>query len=256
MNPERMGAIDPNAGKANTEQNIYRAKIGSLLGITMFNQALERDHNADLEFSKVAYIGGKVGTFFDKSTDNNILVEVNPQLHLDSDYGVFVRNTKIDENKMAEYKNYAFNASQNGEFELAAAGIEADTVPEIRRAVKEINIARRDLEKSMNDQKNDAIRYAADQQKIISDDTIAAADRRAQLVSNTAIRVAEIGQGNNNNDNNLDLDKLTASNERVTDKMIEQRQHDDKMALQARGLDLKQEELGIKRTQAKKNNTK
>jgi len=250
MNPERMGDIDPSAGKGNTEQNIYRAKLGSLLSITMFNQALQNDHNADLEFSKVAYIGGKQGSYWDSISGTNIIVEVDPDKHLDSDYGVFVRNTKIDEQKIADYRNFAFSAAQNGEFELASAAIEADTVPELRKAIKEINEARRILEKSMADEKNQAIKYATDKQAETAQKTIDANQTRQDSINETAIRVAEIGQ-EGNLDNTSDIDIFSKADEHRTDKEIELRQHDDKMNLQARGLSQKDRELSIKEKQLK-----
>lgn len=249
MNPERMGDVDPGAGKANTEQNIYRAKLGSLLSITMFNQALERDHNADLEFSKVAYASGKVGTYFDSISGQNVIVNIDPDKHLDSDYGVFVRNTKLDDDKIQAYKQFAFSAAQNGEFELASAAIEADTLPELRQAIKQINEARRLLEQSMNDQKNDATKYAADMQKQIADTNNEVALQKQQLISDTAIRVAEIGNTANLDSSDLDMDKLSDTAIRLSKDQIDTQHHRDKMDLEARNINIKERELQLKKQQ-------
>ena len=255
MNPERMGDVDPSAGKSNTEQNIYRAKLGSLLSITMFNQALERDHNADLEFSKVAYAGGKVGTYFDRVSGQNIIVNIDPDKHLDSDYGVFVRNTKLDDDKIKAYKQYAFNASQNGEFELAGAAIEADTLPELRQALKQINEARRQLEQDMANQKNESIKYAADTQKEITTTKNQLDMQKAELNSDTLIRVAEINKMYDLEASDIDKNQISDASERLTKFAMEEAHHQDKLNLEQQNIDIAQQTLALKEKELKQRHT-
>lgn len=172
MNDERYGAVSTQQTVTNAQQNIYRAKLGSTLMITMYNKTLEREHLADLEFSKYAWINGKTETYFDKNTNIPILVEVDPITHLETDYGVFVRNSKAEEKKFEDYRNLAFSAGQNGDFELASSVINAESTPELRRIVKEFTDAKREFDMAMEERKNDAIRYAADK---------ASADKAAEL---------------------------------------------------------------------------
>lgn len=251
MNPERMGDVDPGAGKANTEQNIYRAKLGSLLSITMFNQALERDHNADLEFSKVAYAGGKIGSYFDKATGQNIIVNIDSDKHLDSDYGVFVRNTKLDDDKIRAYKQYAFSAAQNGEFELAGAAIDADTLPELRQALKQINEARRQLEQDMVNQKNEATKYAADVQKQIADERNLLEEKKMETSSETAIRVAEINNAIDPAASDIDKNQLSDAAERLTKLSMEEQHHQDKLNLEQQNINIAQQTLALKEKELK-----
>ena len=192
MNDYTLGNVAPSTGKGVMQESIYRARLGNVLSVTMFNAALQRDHTADLEFSKVAYIGGKRSSYFDKDTSQTKYVDVNINEHLESQYGVFVRNAKLDKDKLEQYKSIGFNASQNGETELAGKLIEGDSLPKIRRALKEISEAKRDLEAKIEKDRNDTARYVADQETAAAE-----AERELKLYdidkkAETAIEVAYI----------------------------------------------------------------
>ena len=162
MNDYTLGNVAPSTGKGVMQESIYRARLGNVLSVTMFNAALQRDHTADLEFSKVAYIGGKRSSYFDRTTSVTRYVDVNITEHLESQYGVFVRNAKLDKDKLEQYKALGFNASQNGETELAGKLIEGDSLPKIRRAIKEISKAKQELETQIEKDRNETARYVAD----------------------------------------------------------------------------------------------
>lgn len=192
MNEERAGVAANSQTVGNAQQNIYRAKLGSTLMITMFNKALEHDHMADMEFSKFAWIEGKVGTYFDKATNTPITVEIDPIDHLNSDYGIFVRNSKAEESKFQAFRDLAFSASQNGDFDLASAAIMAESTPELDEKIKEFTKAKREFDQSQNDSKNDAIKYAADQQTANTQAQITSNEKIADVKADSASEVAYI----------------------------------------------------------------
>lgn len=168
MNPERMGQIDPNAGKGITEQNVYRAKLGSLLMITTFNSALQRDHQADLAFTQALYDNDFVGTIYNSKDGKTSQFVVNIEQHKASQYLVFVRNSKLEDRAIQAYQDLAFSAAQNGEFELAAHAIEADTLPEVRKVVKDITDATKRMNASIEEQRNATQRYIVDKNAEVS----------------------------------------------------------------------------------------
>ena len=137
MNSERFGNTSGQQTVTNASQNIYRAKLGSTLMITMFNYALEIDHKLDLEYSKFAYANGKSGIFFDKKEGSFVNVEIDPLEHLSNRYFPIVVNSK-EEDKLREYKELAFSAAQNGDFEIASEAIDGNSIPQLKKIIADI----------------------------------------------------------------------------------------------------------------------
>jgi hypothetical protein len=204
MNEERAGAAANSQTVGNAQQNIYRAKLGSTLMITMFNAALERDHIADLEFSKYAWINGKKGTYFDKSTNTPINVDIDPVEHLTSEYGVFVRNSKVEEAKFNSFKDLAFSAAQNGDSELASEAIMAESTPELHKFIKKFTAEKRDFEQSQNEAKNKAIMDAAQMAKDTADQLIQKDLDIANVRADSAAEVAYIQVSGFNDESKTD----------------------------------------------------
>lgn len=203
MNNYRLGDVAPSTGKGVMQESIYRASLGNVLAITMFHAALERDHLADLEFSKIAYQDEKRGSYIDRSSGKPIYVDINIKEHLESDYGVFLENAKIDQAKIDMFKQLAFNASQNGDIDSAVAAIEFDSVPELRKALKEISDAKRELDAQIEQARNDTSRYVADKtnerQEAINETTRYVAEVNANAVIESA-KIRTEGQGSSEPD--------------------------------------------------------
>lgn len=235
MNSYRLGDINPNAGKGVVQEGIYRASVGNVLAITMFNAALERDHNADLEFVKIAYVTGKKTSFYSKELKKVIYIDIDPFELLNADLGVTVHNAKIDQNKMDAYRNYAFSAAQNGEFELAAAAIEADTLPQIRKAIKDIVEAKKKLDAAMAQQQNESTRYAADLASQDKQAEIALKDKIAFNNNTTDILVAQINAGSKTESTpstpestpNTDASGILAQYNKEREMYMKKQMHDD-----------------------------
>jgi hypothetical protein len=161
MNSERFGDINPNSGKGVLEQSIYRAKLGTLLMIYTYHKALEKDLNAELEFSKVAYANGKYGTYFNK--DKVVEVDVNIDSHPYNKYGVFATDSKAEEEKFDLYKSLvAGAASQSGDYEVSSAVIGADSVSEITKIIKDLADAKKEYEKNLQDSQQATIKEVQD----------------------------------------------------------------------------------------------
>lgn len=157
MNSERVGSANPQGGKAITEQNIFRAKIASTLMIHMFHKALERSHTADLDISKLAWITGESGAYFDKKNNKTISVSIDPLDHFLSSYGVFVVDSKSEEEKVAMYKQIAFSAAQNGQFGVAAESLEIDNAAEGRQVIAKLQKATEEFQKELERVKSEGM---------------------------------------------------------------------------------------------------
>ena len=145
MNPQRYGDINTSAGKATTEEAIVRSSMGSVIIFTMFERFLEREYTADLEYSKVAYIGGKKGSYTDLEGNTKFL-DLDVEKHLLANYGIHVVSSVTQEEDKRILKDIAFAGAQNGDMMLAAETVLAKNVASIKNAFKEYEKAKQEFE--------------------------------------------------------------------------------------------------------------
>jgi len=192
MNSYRLGDVMASTGKGVMEESIYRAALGNVVMITMFNSALEKDHIADLEFSKIAYQDNIRSSYFDRTSGKHIYIDINLKQHRETDYGCVVENAKIDQEKIDMFRKIAFNASQNGDIDSAVAAVDLDSVPELRQALKEISKANKEFQMAMEAERNAVQKYVADQATARQDGINETTRYVADVNAKATIRAAEI----------------------------------------------------------------
>jgi len=140
MNRQRYGDTMASDGKGTTEQAIYRASMGSTPITEVFNQARYKDYMALIDTAKVAYLNEdnspvSLGNFVNPDGRLEYL-SLYPQDFLESEIGLYVASFKRDKEKIEQYKQVAFAASQNGAFELGLEAIEFDNPHKLKRILK------------------------------------------------------------------------------------------------------------------------
>lgn len=150
MNKDRNAQIDTRAVKGNVEQNIYRAKLGSALSVFQFNKALERDHMADLEASKIAFVDGYTGSYFDDETGNVHTVNIKGEEFINNTYHIKISNSKMDYDKLNEVKEFlGFSAAQGGDYDISVEAILNNNIGSIKEKVNFLVDKKRQYEESM-----------------------------------------------------------------------------------------------------------
>tara|TARA_R110000796_G_scaffold78508_2_gene175021 strand:+ start:5737 stop:8049 length:2313 start_codon:yes stop_codon:yes gene_type:complete len=116
MNRQRYGDSMASDGKGVTEQAIFRSAIISEELNRKFEKFQEKDYEGLLDISKLAFIEGKKGKYIN-SDGREAFLKINPDnaiSHLENNYGIFVRNSRIENENLETAKQYAFNLGQNG----------------------------------------------------------------------------------------------------------------------------------------------
>ena len=147
----------------------------------MFNKALERDLNADVEYTKYAWINGKKGTFINPITNKPEELEVDGLEHLNTEYGIFMTDAVDEYNKLEDFKKLAFNASQNGDNRLASEAIIATSSIELSKFIEEHDKIEKEFQQSMEQSKNQAIENAAKQNELTAAKDRASNEKIAQM---------------------------------------------------------------------------
>lgn len=194
MNEQRYGDIGQQAGKSVTEYAITKATTGSILMFEMYNKFRERDYMANLDYSKAAWIDGKKGSYIDPVSKEVSYVEIDGLADLGTNYGVFIRNSALEEEKLKMYREIAFSASQNGDFNLAVDAIHSENSTEIRRLIKRAVEANKEYETNMEKARNELQVQLQESQKEIEDSNKLHEKELTQMKesANTDRKIAEL----------------------------------------------------------------
>lgn len=167
MTPQRYGEIANSAGKGVTEEAIARGSMGSVIIEFMFDSMRERDYARDMDFSKFAWIDGLDTSF--KDEDGNLkYMSLDVNNHIYADYCIYAKNSVKELEKLNQLKQYAFNASQNGQDEIAIAAIIGDNVANIKKLIDKFKEIQRqhEVELQQIEQQTEQIKQQFELQKI------------------------------------------------------------------------------------------
>ena len=148
MNAQRYGEISQYAGKQTTEEAISRSSMGSIIITCTFDELRKRDYQRDIDFSKLAFIDGLQTTFFDDKQERRYLsLDVNSFIY--STYSVMVKNSQKELDKLAQLRQWAFSAAQNGDLDMAIAAITGNNVTQIKDLVNQFMALKRQHENEL-----------------------------------------------------------------------------------------------------------
>ena len=148
MTPQRYGEIANSAGKGITEEAITRGSMGSVIIEFIMDCLRERDYARDMDYSKLAWIDG-LDTSYKDNNDNIKYVSLDVEKHLYADYVIKAKNSVKEKEKLDQLKQFAFNASQNGDSLMAIAAITGDNVAAITKLIKKYQEQKENYEMQM-----------------------------------------------------------------------------------------------------------
>ena len=168
MNRQRFGNTMASDGKGVNQEAIARVSLGTVPITEFFNKFLEREYEGLLDISKMAWIlhddNKPMGNYL--NSDKRVAsLYINPMQHLGRDYGVFVSNSKEEEDKINQFKQWAFNLTQNNQPELAAMAIDSKNPTKLKNIILkavELNKQREEALTQQNNQVNLQIQQAKD----------------------------------------------------------------------------------------------
>lgn len=162
MTPQRYGQIATSAGKGTTKEAIIRGSMGTVIINYMFDKFREDEYIADLNNSKLAWIDGLDTSYYDKS-DRKQYISLNVENHTLGQYVVKAKNSDRETEKFEQLKEWAFNASQNGDLMSAVAAITSGNISSLKLAINRYQEIRqkneeslRQLDQQLEDAKNKA----------------------------------------------------------------------------------------------------
>lgn len=182
MNRQRYGDVNSSDGKGVNDQAIFRSATITREMFRRFEKYQESDLQGLIEFSKVAWVNGKKGMYIN-SDGRKAFLEVDPENHLDSDYGVFCTDSEEEANKLKTAKDFAFGWAQKSSTGASTVleVIDANNMASLKNKVMKAEKLQREFEESV--QKNTLESNQAIQDK---------KDQSSELDRQKDIKVAEI----------------------------------------------------------------
>jgi hypothetical protein len=116
MNQQRYSDIAQGAGKGVTEQAIIRSSIITYDLNRQMDKLIEKDYQGLLDLSKFAWINGKKRKYV-RSDGSEAFISLSPddaRQHLETDYGIFVKNSQDMSEAIQQYRGLALTFAQNG----------------------------------------------------------------------------------------------------------------------------------------------
>lgn len=154
MTPQRYGEIANTAGKGTTQEAINRGSMGSVIVEYMLDRLRAKDYARDMDFTKLAWIDGLDTSV--RSEDELKYISLDIDKHVYADYVIEASNSAKDLEKLYQLKQFAFNASQNGDVEMAIAAITGDNVAKIKKLIKQFREVQNQHEEQMRQMEQQA----------------------------------------------------------------------------------------------------
>ncbi len=230
MNSQRAGDIAQSAGAGTTKEAIVRSSMGSVIIFTMFDKFREKDYQADLDYSKIAYSENNLGQYID-SEGNIKNLEFNIDDHINTMYGIHVKNSQIENDKFTKLEGVALAASQNGNFDLAIQTVNANSVAKLSSIIRKYEDATKEYEQQQAQREHENAMMLEDKRNELEDKKFT-----------NELTIEQVKQDNENYRKELEVGVTTYNKnvEGVNDKDVIRRETD---ALNAR---MKERELLLK----------
>lgn len=155
MTPQRYGEIANSAGKGVTQEAVMRGSMGSVIIEYMFDIMREHDYQRDMDYTKLAWIDGLRAPYRNDNGEISYLsLDVNS--HIYANYLITCKNSIKEREKLAQFKELAFSAAQNGDLQSAAAAIDGENIAQIKKLIDQFTNAQREHETQMEQMKQQA----------------------------------------------------------------------------------------------------
>ena len=251
---QRKGQVQASDGIGATERAVFQSSVMTEELFRRFDKYVEREFNGLLDTSKVAWKDGKKTQYITGDYREAIL-DIDAELFQEAEYGVFVKNNSIENDKIQQLKQLTLSFAQNGSQPGTIAEIlDSSNFAQIKEKLNEVDAAEKAIQQAQQQQ---AQQMQSQQLEAQAAAAQAAQDFEAnqnQLDRDNKIEVKEleiaaktVDQDMNNNGINdaVDLEKVRIEREKLSQK---EREMQSKERLENKKLDLQKKALSKKQT--------
>ena len=157
---QRKGQIKTSDGVGTTERAVFQSSVISEELFRRFEAFIEKEYQGLLDTAKIAWRDGKKMTYV-TSDLRTAMISIDPEDFQEAEYGVFVKNTSREQDKLTQMRNMALSFAQNGsEPSTIAEILDSNNFSKIKGYLQEVE----EKQKAMQEQQQAAQQQMAQQQ--------------------------------------------------------------------------------------------
>lgn len=157
---QRKGQIKTSDGVGTTERAVFQSSVISEELFRRFEAFIEKEYQGLLDTAKIAWREGKKMTYV-TSDLRTAMISIDPEDFQEAEYGVFVKNTSREQDKLTQMRNMALSFAQNGsEPSTIAEILDSNNFSKIKGYLQEVE----EKQKAMQEQQQAAQQQMAQQQ--------------------------------------------------------------------------------------------
>ena len=157
---QRKGQIKTSDGVGTTERAVFQSSVISEELFRRFEAFIEKEYQGLLDTAKIAWRDGKKMTYV-TSDLRTAMISIDPQDFQEAEYGVFVKNTSREQDKLTQMRNMALSFAQNGsEPSTIAEILDSNNFSKIKGYLQDVE----DKQKAMQEQQQQMQQQIAQQQ--------------------------------------------------------------------------------------------
>ena len=232
---QRKGQVQASDGIGATERAVFQSSVMTEELFRRFDKFTEREFNGLLDTAKVAYKDGKK-TQYITSDYREAILDIDPGLFQEAEFGVFVKNNSIEQDKLQALKQLTLSFAQNGSQPSTIAEIlEGNNFAQIKTKLQEVD----KLEKQMQQAQQQQAQQMQSEQL------------QAQAQSQQAARDFEASENQKDRDNKIEIEQMKVAAKAVDQDMNDNGVNDQvdlaKVQLEREKLQVKKEEIRNKK---------
>ena len=220
---QRKGQVKTSDGVGTTERAVFQSSVISEEIFRRFEAFIEKEYQGLLDVSKIAWRKGKKMTYV-TSDLRTAVVDIDPTDFQEAEYGVFVKNTSREQDKLTQMRNLAMAFAQNGsEPSTVAEILDSNNFAKIKVHLKEVEQKQKEFQEQQNQVQQQLAQQQAAAQKQLQDEKQAfesSENEKDRLVKmelkkmDVAAKVTSDADGNGRRDE-IDRQRLEVERQKV-----------------------------------------
>jgi len=245
---QRMGEMNQYEGKATSQQAIIQSSHITEDYFRKYAAFEERDLQSIIDYSQLAWINGKKGAYVTPDGLNEYL-DIDPDTYTHAEFGVFVKDASVEQEKLDQLKALGQAGLQNGvPMSIIGEIISSDNFVEIKDKIKKAEAAM----EQMQQEAQELEQQIAQQQIEHEQDKLDREDRNKELDRQNKIEVELVKQDIQREVDEMWKQELERRKQQHEENLATRKQTEEERKNRA-DEKLKEKEIQVKRqTSAKK----
>ncbi len=151
---QREGQISSSETVGGVERAVVQSSLITEMYFRLFDQFKEREYQAIIDYSRLAWINGKKTSFVHPEYGNTIYLDIDPSEYSEAELGIFMSNSTKDMQKMQKLEQLTQAMVQNGTpASTVVEIIEQESFVQIKDALRKAELKTQEFEKHMEEMK-------------------------------------------------------------------------------------------------------